>query len=184
MAGTKAGGIKARQTNISRYGKDFYTKIGAKGGKISKTGGFAYGDNGQKFGAIGGRLSRRGRVIKIGQPLTSKEVNTMLRCCGQIVTELAGRGEISNDSAKINSLLTTAYAYMMNDHWEYIFKGWACDTVGVEWETVLSGWCKYYRDRIVAGEFGEDDNSDYKAIRNLCNAYHAATGRKVSIKKE
>lgn len=38
------GGIKAAKTNKERYGKDFYTGIGAEGGKISRGGGFAYGD--------------------------------------------------------------------------------------------------------------------------------------------
>lgn len=32
MAGTKAGGLKAALTNFERHGKDFYTKIGHKGG--------------------------------------------------------------------------------------------------------------------------------------------------------
>lgn len=36
MSGTKTGGIKASETNKKRHGKDFYKKIGAKGGK--KTG--------------------------------------------------------------------------------------------------------------------------------------------------
>lgn len=41
MAGTKAGGVKAAQTNKVRHGKDFYKKIGTKGGKLGTTGGFA-----------------------------------------------------------------------------------------------------------------------------------------------
>lgn len=41
MAGTKAGGKAAAATNKIKYGADFYVKIGAKGGKKSKTGGFA-----------------------------------------------------------------------------------------------------------------------------------------------
>ena len=63
MAGTKAGGTKAAQTNKQKYGSDFYAKIGAKGGKLGKTGGFAAGEAGRErarvYGAIGGRISRR-----------------------------------------------------------------------------------------------------------------------------
>ena len=33
MAGTKAGGAKAAATNREKYGKDFYSRIGQKGGK-------------------------------------------------------------------------------------------------------------------------------------------------------
>lgn len=41
MAGTKAGGKLAAATNKKRYGKEFYVKIGAMGGKTSTGGGFA-----------------------------------------------------------------------------------------------------------------------------------------------
>ena len=40
MAGTKAGGVKAAATNKSKYGKDFYSRIGKKGGRNGRTGGF------------------------------------------------------------------------------------------------------------------------------------------------
>jgi len=33
MAGTKQGGLKAAATNREKYGKDFYAKIGQKGGR-------------------------------------------------------------------------------------------------------------------------------------------------------
>ncbi len=63
MAGTKAGGQKAAMTNKNKYGSDFYAEIGRRGGKNGKTGGFAAGEEGRerarKFGAIGGRISRR-----------------------------------------------------------------------------------------------------------------------------
>lgn len=65
MAGTEKGGKEAAKTNKKKYGPDFYAKIGAMGGKKGHTGGFAAGREGRerarKFGAIGGRLSRRGR---------------------------------------------------------------------------------------------------------------------------
>jgi hypothetical protein len=41
MAGTIAGGKAAAATNKSKYGADFYAKIGAIGGKKGTTGGFA-----------------------------------------------------------------------------------------------------------------------------------------------
>lgn len=61
MTGTKAGGIKAAETNKKRYGKDFYREMGRKGGKAGMTGGL-YGDpeRAKKIGAIGGKKSRRG----------------------------------------------------------------------------------------------------------------------------
>ena len=39
MAGTKQGGKAAASTNKTKYGADFYAKIGAMGGKKGRTGG-------------------------------------------------------------------------------------------------------------------------------------------------
>jgi general stress protein YciG len=60
MAGTKAGGKAAAETNKKKYGSDFYAKIGSKGGKLGRTGGFfANRDLAREAGARGGRVSRR-----------------------------------------------------------------------------------------------------------------------------
>lgn len=40
MAGTILGGKRAAETNKKKYGKEFYARIGAKGGKNGHTGGF------------------------------------------------------------------------------------------------------------------------------------------------
>ncbi|CAN5654340.1 hypothetical protein BH23PAT2_BH23PAT2_07680 [soil metagenome] len=63
MAGTQAGGKAAARTNKKLYGADFYTKIGAQGGKKGRTGGFfANRELARTVGAIGGRRSRRTKV--------------------------------------------------------------------------------------------------------------------------
>lgn len=62
MAGTYEGGVKASETNKQRYGEDFYKEIGAKGGKISKGGGFANHDLAVRAGGLGRRISKRGKV--------------------------------------------------------------------------------------------------------------------------
>ncbi len=62
MAGTKAGGKAAANTNKTKYGADFYAKIGAKGGKLGRTGGFfANRELARLAGAKGGRISRRSK---------------------------------------------------------------------------------------------------------------------------
>lgn len=64
MPGTKAGGKKAAETNKRKYGNDFYGKIGAIGGKRSKTGGFyANRELARTAGAKGGRISRRTKKV-------------------------------------------------------------------------------------------------------------------------
>lgn len=65
MAGTKAGGQKAANTNKTKYGSDFYAKIGRKGGQNGHTGGFAANRELARIaGAKGGRLSKRGPAKK------------------------------------------------------------------------------------------------------------------------
>jgi general stress protein YciG len=60
MAGTVEGGILAAKKNKARHGKDFYARIGAKGGKRGHTGGFAADKElARKAGALGGSISRR-----------------------------------------------------------------------------------------------------------------------------
>jgi len=62
MAGTKAGGLKACATNKARHGDDFYKKMGAIGGRKTGMKGFALNrELARRAGAIGGKLSRRGR---------------------------------------------------------------------------------------------------------------------------
>jgi general stress protein YciG len=72
MAGTKAGGLKAKMKNLAKD-PDFYAKIGKRGGENGRTGGFAsavVGDDGMTgaerariAGAKGGRISRRRKIV-------------------------------------------------------------------------------------------------------------------------
>lgn len=63
MSGTKAGGLKARATNLERHGNDFYQRIGAKGGRNGNTGGFAaHPELAKLAGSKGGKISKRGKA--------------------------------------------------------------------------------------------------------------------------
>lgn len=64
MAGTVEGGKKAAAANKAKHGSDFYARIGAKGGKLGRTGGFAANPALARIaGAKGGRISRRKKII-------------------------------------------------------------------------------------------------------------------------
>ncbi len=64
MAGTKAGGLKAAAKNKAKD-PNFYAKIGAKGGRLGRTGGFAANPELARIaGAKGGRISRRRKTTK------------------------------------------------------------------------------------------------------------------------
>ncbi len=69
MAGTRLGGMKARDTNKTRFGADFYRRIGVLGGKLSKGGGFAVDrELAVRAGQIGGKVSRRNKNANRPQP--------------------------------------------------------------------------------------------------------------------
>lgn len=81
MAGTVAGGRKARDTNRKEHGDDFYKRIGKIGGQKGRgpgyQGGFACKEKGKDgltgseraklVGAIGGFRSKRGPAKKKGE---------------------------------------------------------------------------------------------------------------------
>lgn len=61
MSGTREGGLKAAKTNLERNGKDFYARIGSRGGKLGHTGGFYNNhERAVEAGRKGGKISRRG----------------------------------------------------------------------------------------------------------------------------
>ena len=65
MAGTKAGAIKARQTLLERYGEDYFSNMGKKGGKAMVMKGFALNPQlAAEAGKKGGTISRRGPAKK------------------------------------------------------------------------------------------------------------------------
>lgn len=80
MAGTKSGGLKARETNYQNHGKDFYREIGRKGGLKGHTGGFASNPELAKIaGAKGGRKSSKGKVtMRITIKLTEEQLNQLI----------------------------------------------------------------------------------------------------------
>jgi general stress protein YciG len=74
MPGTVNGGRQAAETNKKKYGKDFYARIGAVGGKKGTTGGFAANrELARLAGAKGGRISRR-RKAEVVAPAEVEEM--------------------------------------------------------------------------------------------------------------
>lgn len=64
MPGNHIGGQKCANTNKTKYGKDWYAKIGAMGGRKGHTGGFAANPElAREAGRIGGKRSKRNQTI-------------------------------------------------------------------------------------------------------------------------
>lgn len=64
MPQTKEGAKKAKQTLYDKYGKDYFSKMGALGGAAGNTGGFyANRELARKAGRLGGQRSKRRKSI-------------------------------------------------------------------------------------------------------------------------
>lgn len=64
MAGTKAGGKRAALTNKTKYGADFYARIGGSGGAKKVPKGFAKNKQlAVEAGRKGGSISRRKKTV-------------------------------------------------------------------------------------------------------------------------
>ena len=62
MSGSRAGGLKAAETNKQKYGREFYQNIGRKGGKACVPKGFAVNPElAKRAGSKGGKISRRSK---------------------------------------------------------------------------------------------------------------------------
>lgn len=61
MAGNVIGGKAAAKTNMERFGEDFYSRIGASGGRNGTGHTFGHGKvSPTEIGSRGGRVSKRG----------------------------------------------------------------------------------------------------------------------------
>ena len=100
MSGTKAGGIKARESNYKNNGRDFYIKIGSKGGRHSHKGGFyANPDLAKKAGAKGGSISRRGEANKTRE---------LLKANKELVKKMVAEGKSVKDISLATGIPTSA----------------------------------------------------------------------------
>lgn len=179
MAGTKIGGAKAAATNKARYGEDFYTHIGSLGGKNGHTGGFSYGDNAKKFGAKGGKLSRRSRPIYHGDNLYADELEVLYGLVDRAITQCRLDGVI--EKSEVNKYQHILLNKVYDAHgWEDIFEdlGVGKGITAKIWVKILSEEHNSARDAFFNSE--TDENKDYyRIMRNLCTAFFVVSGIKI-----
>lgn len=183
MSGTRSGGLEAAKTNKAKYGDDFYSRIGATGGKNGHTGGFAYGDNGKKFGRAGGYMSRRSRRIKRGERLRNDEYNELVPLAIRALGTLRLNGIIAVDVEQKNHV--TVYERVSKHDWEYIFSDCGVGpAIEVAWIAVLGNELAQYKEKVsssmaTGNKLTEEESNRYRIIRNLAAALEVATGQKV-----
>lgn len=182
MAGNKEGGRKAAITNKARHGENFYRELGRAGGLKGHTGGFAHGDNASKYGKTGGKVSRRGRVIKPGDYLRPVESKMLLGLGKNIVKKCVEMNYITDDEAKTFSV-ELANLLIANE-WIDVFSTWMHTKVPqiseLWFETLCMEVIKYH-NMLVSGKDDAETSKEHTAIRSLCGAYKRITGRQVNV---
>ena len=196
MSGTSAGGKKAAIINKNRYGDDYYSKLGKVGGKKGRGksygGGFAYvapgqsENNGKRFAAMGGYLSKRSRHVKVGDKLRNDEINELLALGVRTLGTMRMNGVIDVVDEHKNHV--TLYTKAGEGDWPYIFNDCGIGPqIKVVWAGVLSTELHQYQDlarnRFDAGHdplLSKEESNRYRIIRNLVRAFEAATGLEVN----
>lgn len=75
MSGTKVGGSNARETNMAKYGSDFYAQIGRIGGHNGHAGGFAANPElAKEAGRLGGLKSKRAKGVKRNRAAEQRDI--------------------------------------------------------------------------------------------------------------
>lgn len=192
MSGTSVGGKKAMETNTNRYGDDYYSRIGKKGGARGRgkdyQGGFAYVapgqtvNNGKRFGAMGGYLSKRSRHINVGDKLRNEEINELLKLGIRVLGTMRIQGLIDVFTEHANH--PVLYESAGKGDWPYIFNDCGIGpAIRIVWAGVLSTEMHDYRDlarkRFDQGTdpiLTKDESNRFRIIRNLIRAFEAATG--------
>lgn len=178
-----------------KFDKEYFSKIGkiggAKGRGENYNGGWAYIEpgqthtNGQRYGAMGGYLSKRARKINIGDKLRGDEMNELLKLGIRVLGTMRINGVIEIDKEQLSHV--TLYEKAGEGDWPYIFKDCGVGpSIRVAWMTILSDEMHKYRvlsrqrfDENIEPILTKDEANRYRIIRNLIKAFETATGVEV-----
>lgn len=184
MSGNMAGGKKAANTNKTKYGKDFYSNIGKIGGSRGTTGGFAYGDNGKKFGKLGGAMSHRSRQININEPLKQGEMDILIKLSYRVLGTLRLNGVIEVDEEQKYKL--TLWDLAGQNEWKRIFTDLGIGSaVEIAWVVVIADELHKYKNKFIqeydtgTEVLSDEELKEFKNLNNLRKAFELVTGRKV-----
>lgn len=131
-------------------------------------------------GKIGGKISRRSRDVRMGEPLKADEMVYMSGMISEILTF-----EGKTDEAEIKSLsdkVTLLSQKLMSKEWNRVFTDILNDPAhSIEaWKKLLIGeWYAFYSIIVKGEDLDEDQEEEFKSLRNVSKAFEIATGTKV-----
>jgi uncharacterized protein len=106
MAGSIEGGKKAAATNKDKFGKDYYKKVGALGGKAKVPKGFAISGKAIEAGRKGGTISRRKPTVKkVNAPKDSKVTTEMGEKYEEVITDISAPRWLANTATRLGHFI-------------------------------------------------------------------------------
>lgn len=135
-------------------------------------------------GKVGGKISRRPRTIRVGQPLTSQEMLFMADGISSIVSALAPASQTEID--EVEELLKKTTNLLMSGKWNLVFSQTCPSPIQSlsKWKEYLLRQWKVAHDKISAGDLTEDDNEWLRSLRNVSEAYDVTNNTKTKWTQE
>lgn len=131
-------------------------------------------------GKIGGKISRRSRDVKIGEPLKAEEIVYVSNMISEI---LRFDGEADEVEIKVLSDKATSLSKMLiSKEWNRVFTDILEDPKhSIEaWKKLLVGeWYVFYDIIAKGNDLDEDQEEEFKSLRNVSKAFEVATGTNV-----
>ena len=142
-------------------------------------------NNGQKYGILGGYMSKNARTVKPEDKMRPDEINELIRLGLKALAMLRAEGAIELDVEQANHV--TLYTKAGEGDWVYIMTDCGVGPmIRITWREVLAQESRKYKTllkkRITENEkpYLTDEEADrYRVIRNLVKAFESVTDLEV-----
>lgn len=140
-------------------------------------------------GMAGGRISRRPRTIKLGDPLTSDEMIFMAEGIGEVISSSYGNKVLTADELRAVEEKTNAvYSDLLTTgKWDLVFSQTLTNPAEslASWKKHLLKRWKSASELLNSGDkLTEYDTIQLRSLRNVSEAYNVATNTKTKWSQE
>ena len=158
----------------------------ATGKGVGKTGFSVNKEIAIQGGQTGGKISRRPRYITVNTPLTSEEMLFMADGVSAILSE----NKENQTQEEIQTRVTNASHLLMSGKWNLVFSETLPDPLRSLscWKSyLLRKWKEAYnkiKEDVNMENFTPEDTENLRSLRNVSEAYNAATNTKTKWTRE
>lgn len=135
-------------------------------------------------GKVGGKISRRPRNIRVGQPLTSQEMLFMADGISSILALTAPASQ--EDIDEVEELVKNTTSLLMAGKWHLVFSQTCKNPIQSlsKWKSYLLSQWKKAHQMISDDNLSDDDNEWLRSLRNVSEAYDVTNNTKTKWTQE